>query len=117
MNKIDLLNTTIGGAGLLPFADRLESRLTPLGRLNLLGVALRSAPEREAIYLCDAFLASHSIGHPVPAFLNIYDDAKWHAANATPTEQKAYCLAHYQAMSATDQASFQAHIGNNRKAA
>lgn len=117
MNSIDLLNSMRGGEGLAHFADRLEARLTPIGALNLLGVATRIAPEQEAIAFCDAFLGYHSIGHPIASFINAYDDAKWHASYASPVERKAYCFAHYQAMTPSHQVAFQEHILGDWRAA
>jgi hypothetical protein len=110
MSSIDLLNNMRGGDGLGPIADHLEASLTPIGVLRLMAVALRIAPEQEAVGLCDAFLGYHSAGYPIPSFLGVVDDAKWHASIATPSEGKVYCLAHFQSMTTEDQARFLSYV-------
>jgi hypothetical protein len=56
-------------------------------------------------------------GAPLPTFLGGMEEARFWASCASRSERKAYALACFEAMSATDQAAFHRHISEMEVAA
>ncbi len=106
MNSIEHLNGTNDSKELIPFADRLEGRLSAAGALNLLAVAIRIAPRDEALELMLAAMHDFSSGPPLPSFVSIAEEAKDWAAFATLVERKNYAAAIFNTFSANERAAF-----------
>ena len=64
MNSIDILNNPTGSEWFIPLSDRLEALPTPVGALNLLGVAIRIAPPDEGLELMSAAMRDLTCQHP-----------------------------------------------------
>ncbi len=79
-------------------------------------VALRAldTPE-EAEMVAKAVL--RSAGYPLPTFMNPMPEARYWASLASLNERKAYALASYEALPASEQAAFLDHVQGERRAA
>ena len=104
--SIDLLNAMRGGEGLAPFADRLETRLTAMGRLNLLAIAIRIAPESERLELMSAAMGDLTRGQPMAPFFCIAVEAKDWATYASLAERKYYAAAIFNTFGPSERAAF-----------
>ena len=94
-----------------------------------LGISFKTEEYRErakaATALCDAIAACHRVvavtlmdaalwdlraGAPGPVFLSIMQEAEDWADFATVSERKAWCLASWNRLPASDRAAFLAHV-------
>ena len=85
------------------------ARMTTAERAALSWASLRSLDTPEQVELVAESVLKPA-GCPLPTFLSPMADARWHAAYASPTERKAYALAHYEALSPREQMAFRKHI-------
>lgn len=90
-------------------------RLTETERVALALAALNSLTLDQAEITAGASI--DAAGSPLPPFLGGMDEARFWASYAIRSELKAYALASFEAMSATDQAAFLRHIGDQEAAA
>jgi len=81
------------------------ARLSVQERACLAKAALISLPEEVADLVNEPVQSG-----PLPAFLSLLEDAKYWASNASRNEKKAYALAAFGAMAASDQADFLRYI-------
>ncbi len=93
----------------------LAARLTIGQRMALCTSALASLePDlAEAV----AFEALPHAGEPIAPFISDMNEARTWASFASTSEKKAYALAAYEALNASDQAAFFQHITKSEAAA
>ena len=97
------------------FSDVAAVRLSAAERAALAFSTLNSL---EPIHAESAAAASIGLaGAPLPPLLGGMDEARSWASYASRSELKAYALASFEAMSATDQAAFFKHINQREVAA
>jgi hypothetical protein len=72
--------------------------------------SIENCDQADAALIMSDALDRLRLGAPLPPLLNAMDEARHWASWATPAEHKAYCLACYEAMSASDQAAFWAFV-------
>ena len=106
MNTIQLLNETTEPTALIPFADSLEAKLSPMGASNLLCVAIRTAPPEAACTLMNGALNDLSAGQPRAALLSYADEARFWTNLAPLEERKVYMAAIWQSLSTSEQSAF-----------
>ena len=106
MNSIDILNNPTGPGWHIPLSERLEALLTPVGALNLLGVAIRMAPRDEGLELMSAAMRDLTCGQPMVPFFCIADEAKHWATYASLEERKYYAAAIFNTFTPDERAAF-----------
>lgn len=72
--------------------------------------AIAECERDDAVVLMEAALFSMRAGAPDPTFASVMQEAEEHALFAIAAENKAYCLAHFNRLSAPDRAGFLAHV-------
>ena len=106
MNNIQFLNHTTEPKLLIPLADRLEAKLSPLGASNLLCVAIRTAPHEAACTLMHGALCDLSAGTPLPPLISYADEARFWVSLAPLSERKVYLAAIWQTLPYSEQSAF-----------
>ena len=84
----------------------LRSRLSPNKRTGLLHAALFAAEVDDVRALMNEILPDYLAGAPLPALLEIEVEANWWADFATLPELRAYLLAIYARLPASDKRAF-----------
>jgi hypothetical protein len=92
-----------------------SARLSMAERGALAFCALNSLDPDDAELTAAAAIGE--AGAPLPTFLGGMEEARFWASCASRSERKAYALACFEAMSATDQAAFHRHISEMEVAA
>jgi hypothetical protein len=89
----------------------LRGLLTPRERAALAFAAMRSLSKDNRLKVAiNAIPEWAEFGSPLPTFLDVADDARWWAANASPKEIDAYLLACFNALQRHRQIEFGQYI-------
>lgn len=102
----DLLNEATERLVLERVANLLELKLTPMGALNLLAIAIRIAPRDFALQVMSKAIVDLSQGQPLPSFMSFAEDAQNWAALASVLERKHYATAILNSFTAREKADF-----------
>lgn len=102
----DLLNEASERLELERMANILEMKLTPMGALNLLAVAIRIAPRDLALQVMSKAIMDLSQGQPLPEFMSFAEDAQIWAMLASSIERKYYAAAILNSFTAREKANF-----------
>ena len=96
-------------------ADQFKSVVPEYYSTNLsptmaLCLAIVKCDPHDAALIMEKALSDLTFGEPRPTLFSVMDDASWWADYATPAELKAYALACFNRLSATDQRAFLAYV-------
>ena len=87
-------------------ANLLELRLTPMGALKLLAVAIRITPPDLSLQMMFKAIADLSEGQPMPAFMSYAEEAQNWSALASVVERKHYAAAILNSFSVKEKVAF-----------